>query len=158
MKINDEMLIRKATVEDVRSVHELIQPFVQEGRLLPRTLGELYSRVRDFHVCDRGNGKIVGCCGLRVMGEDLAEIFSLAVMKSEQGKGIGRALIKACVNEAKKLKVSRVFVLTYEQRLFERIGFKVVDKNIFPQKIWEDCLKCSKFPNCDEVALLLSLK
>ncbi len=155
MKEN-ELIVRKATVKDVKQIYSLIQPFVREGKLLPRSLGELYSRVRDFYV-GVIDGKVVGCCGLRVMWDDLAEIFSLAVSKPMQNRGIGRRLIGACIDEARKLEISRVFVLTYEQHLFERMGFKVVDKNIFPQKIWEDCLKCSKFPNCDEVALLLSI-
>ncbi len=151
-----EFVIRKATVKDVKLIHSLIQPFVREGKLLPRSLGELYSRVRDFYVCV-ADGRIVGCCGLRVMWDDLAEIFSLAVSKPMQNRGIGRKLVEACIDEARRLELSRVFVLTYEQHLFEKMGFRVVNKSIFPQKIWEDCLKCSKFPDCDEVALLLSL-
>lgn len=151
-----EFFIRKARVGDVKAIQDLIMPYAREGRLLPRSLSELYSRVRDFFVCAR-EGKIIGCCGLHVVWEDLAEIISLAVAKEWQGRGIGRLLVKACIEEAEELGIPRLFVLTYEEGFFQKLGFQRVDKNIFPQKIWVDCIKCPKFPECDEVALLFNV-
>ncbi|HDL89958.1 MAG TPA: N-acetyltransferase [Thermodesulforhabdus norvegica] len=151
------MRVRKAKVADVPVIKQVIQPFVAAGRMLPRSLSELYSKLRDFYVCEDSGGRIVGCCGLHIVWADLAEIVSLAVIEQEQRKGIGQRLVNACLEEAKDLGISRVFVLTYEQAFFEKLGFKVVDKSIFPHKIWEDCLKCPKFPECDEIAMLLVL-
>ena len=76
---------------------------------------------------------------------------------SLRGRGIGRELMRACLADAPKLGIGRIFALTYETGFFERFGFRVVDKNMFPQKVWVDCLQCPKFPNCDEVALVLDL-
>ncbi|SFM51815.1 amino-acid N-acetyltransferase [Thermodesulforhabdus norvegica] len=152
----ENFVIRKAKIGDVRAIQDLIMPYAREGRLLPRSLSELYSRIRDFFVCE-DNGRIVGCCGLHIVWEDLAEITSLAVNKEFHGRGIGRSLVQACIEEAEELGIPRLFVLTYEEEFFRKLGFQIVDKNIFPQKIWVDCLKCPKFPECDEVALLFNV-
>jgi len=125
--------------------------------LLPRSLSELYARVRDFFVAE-DDGRVIGCAALKIIWDDLSEIASLAVKLEYQRKGIGRQLVEACLEEAKSLGLPRTFVLTYETAFFERLGFKVVDKSIFPQKIWVDCLKCPKFPNCDEVAMVREME
>ncbi|MBF8262209.1 MAG: N-acetylglutamate synthase [candidate division NC10 bacterium] len=136
-------MIRKAKVTDVPA-------------LLPRTLQELYERVMDFHVCEQ-DGQIVGVCSLVVYRADLAEIRSLAVLPTYEGRGIGRAVAKACIAEARGLLIKRVFALTYKTAPFERLGFRVVEKKDLPEKIWKDCFKCSRFDDCDEVAVLLDL-
>jgi amino-acid N-acetyltransferase len=151
------VLVRKAKIRDVKEIHSLILPFASEGRLLPRSLSELYARVRDFFVAE-DDGRVIGCAALKIIWDDLSEIASLAVKLEYQRKGIGRQLVEACLEEAKSLGLPRTFVLTYETAFFERLGFKVVDKSIFPQKIWVDCLKCPKFPNCDEVAMVREME
>jgi amino-acid N-acetyltransferase len=151
------VLVRKAKIRDVKEIHSLILPFASEGRLLPRSLSELYARVRDFFVAE-DDGRVIGCAALKIIWDDLSEIASLAVKLEYQRKGIGRQLVEACLEEAKSLGLPRTFVLTYETAFFERLGFKVVDKSIFPQKIWVDCLKCPKFPNCDEVAMVKEME
>ncbi|MCX7821837.1 MAG: N-acetyltransferase [Syntrophobacterales bacterium] len=148
--------IRKAKIRDVKKIHSLLLPFASEGRLLPRSLSELYTRMRDFFVADDG-GAIVGCAALKIIWDDLSEIASLAVRIEYQRQGIGRKLVEACLDEASSLGLPKTFVLTYETAFFERLGFRIVDKSIFPQKIWVDCLKCPKFPDCDEVAMVKNI-
>ena len=132
--------------------------FCREGRLFARPLSELYTNLRDLVVAvDDENGEVVGCCSLHIIWENLAEIRSLAVLDTHQGKGLGRRLVAACIAEARDLGIGQLFTLTYETGFFEHLGFHIVDKNVFPQKIWVDCLQCPKFPDCDEVALLLDL-
>ncbi len=63
-------------------------------------------------------------------------------------------MVKACLEESKILGVRRVFALTFRPDFFERLGFKKVDKSVLPHKIWTDCLKCVKFPDCDEIAVV----
>ncbi|MEN2994714.1 MAG: N-acetyltransferase [Thermodesulfovibrio sp.] len=151
------MKIRKATVSDVKSIHKLINEFAKKGEMLPRSLNELYENIRDFLIAEE-NGEIKGVCALHILWEDLAEIRSLAVKKDSQKKGIGTLLVKKSLNEAKKLGIKRVFVLTYIPEFFKKIGFKNFDKSKLPQKIWGDCIRCPKFPECDEVALIYEIK
>ncbi len=149
-------MIRKARLNDVKEIQRLIKQYSVRGDILPRSLVELYDQLRDFFVYIR-NRKIVGICALHICWEDLGEIRSLAVQEEVRNMGIGVALVKACLKEAKSLGIKRVFALTYRPNFFERLAFKVVDKSILPHKIWTDCLKCVKFPDCDEVAMLKEL-
>jgi amino-acid N-acetyltransferase len=149
-------MIRKAKLDDVKEIHRLIKNFSTRGDILPRSLSELYDQLRDFFVYIR-NRKMIGICALHICWEDLAEIRSLAVGERTRKKGIGTTLVKACLEEAKALGIKRVFALTYQPSFFERLGFVPVDKAVLPHKIWTDCLKCVKFPDCDETALVKEL-
>jgi len=147
---------RKASISDIKSIHKLINEFARKGEMLPRSLNELYENIRDFFLAEE-NDEIKGVCALHVLWEDLAEIRSLAVRKESQKRGIGTLLVKKCLSEAKKLGVEKVFVLTYIPEFFKKIGFKELDKSKLPQKIWGDCIRCPKFPECDEVALIYEI-
>lgn len=151
--------IRKAVIRDVPSIHKVLNHFANKDFLLPRSLSELYGHLRDYFVLEVRNDcrKIKGVCGLGICWEDLAEIRSLAVTEDQQGKGSGSRLVEMCLEEARSLGLKRVFVLTYVPAFFKMLGFKEVDKSILPHKIWSDCLKCPKFPNCDETALMIDL-
>ncbi len=151
-------MIRKARIADVIEIQQMLRDFAQSGQLLARSLSELYTNLRDTVVyVDEETGEVIGCCGLHIVWENLAEIRSLAVLKSQQRKGIGRKLVETCIEEARELGIGRLFTLTYEVAFFESLGFRMADKNMFPQKVWADCLHCPKFPNCDESALVYDL-
>ena len=124
--------------------------------MIPRSLNEIYETLRDFVVCE-DYGDICGVCALHIMWEDLAEIRSLAVDKKYQKKGIGKTLVKQCLKEAKALGIRKIFALTYQPAFFKKIGFLDIDKSSLPQKIWGDCLRCHKFPECDEQAVIINL-
>lgn len=148
-------MIRRATLRDVKSIHRLIAEQAQSGHILARAMSELYSQVKDFIVSeDDGSEEIVGCGALQIVWEDLAEIRSLAVQTEYQGQGVGTALIEALLEESGQMGVSKVFVLTYRPELFQRLGFALMDKSLLPHKIWADCIRCTKFPECDEIALV----
>ncbi|HNU70568.1 MAG TPA: N-acetyltransferase [Thermodesulfobacteriota bacterium] len=151
--------IRKTRIEEVKHIHGLMKEFAQRGTILPRSLTELFEHVRDFFVCvDQDNGsKIAGICAMHICWEDIAEIRSLAVLDEYRKCGIGAKLVEACLSEALTLGIYKVFVLTYEVDFFRRFGFEVIDKAVLPHKVWTDCVKCVKFPDCDEVAMLLTL-
>lgn len=147
-------MIRKATVRDVSSIHNILKTYADTGQLLPRPISELYDNLRDFNVYEAEDGRMLATCALHVCWEDIAEIRSLAVVEEYQGRGIGTQLMKAAFEDAESLGTSRIFTLTYRQKFFENHGFRVIDKSTLPQKIWAECIKCVKFPDCDETAML----
>lgn len=151
------MKIRKALISDIKPIHKLINDFAKKGQMLPRSLNELYENIRDFVIAEE-NEEICGVCALHILWEDLAEIRSLIVKREFQKKGIGKNLVKKCLNEASKFGVKQVFVLTYISDFFKKIGFREIDKSKLPQKIWGDCIKCPKFPECDEIALIYDIR
>ncbi len=150
-------MIRRAKVADAKAIQSLINHFAKEGKLLPRSLSEIYDNLRDFYIYEAQDHQVKGVCALHICWEDLAEIRSLTMVEGEGKRGMGRKLVEACLQEARQLGISRVFLLTYITSYFERAGFRVVDKSILPHKIWGDCIRCVKFPNCDETAMILDL-
>ncbi len=149
-------MIRKALLQDARQIHKLLLNYAKEGLVLPRSLMEIFEAIRDFYVFV-DNERVVGAAALNICWEDLAEVRSLVVHEDFGGRGIGRHLVEACISEARQLGIGRVFALTYQQSFFEKLGFAVIEKSELPQKIWGDCIKCAKFPECDEIALSISL-
>jgi len=149
-------MIRKAKISDVKAIQSLVNYYADSGQMLPRSLNELYEQLRDFHVLEE-HGSIIGACSLHVSWDGIAEIRSLAVRQDRKKLGIGSELVKHCLSEASQLEVERVFVLTYQDRFFRKLGFTDVDKKELPHKIWTDCLNCIKFPNCDESALIITI-
>lgn len=151
-------LIRKARVDEVREIQKMLASQAQLGDLLPRSLSELFDNLRDIFVyLDDAQPEIIGTCSMHVCWEDLAEIRSLVVLDSYRGQGIGKKLVEACISEAVTLGLHRIFVLTYQVQFFQRMGFHQVDKATLPHKIWADCLKCVKFPECDETAMIIEV-
>jgi amino-acid N-acetyltransferase len=152
------MTIRKAKISDVRQIQKLIELSAKKGEMLSRSLSELYDNLRDYYIYrEEGQGQILGTCAIHICWEDLAEIRSLVVREEYNRRGIGTKLIEACLSEAISLGLYRIFALTYKPDFFRKFGFKVVDKSTLPHKIWADCIKCVKFPECDEMAVLLEV-
>jgi len=148
--------VEKARIADVPQIHKLINYFADKGEMLPRALSEIYENLRDFYIV-RDSDAVVGCAALHISWSDLAEIKSLAVDHGKHAQGIGSKLVGACVSEAGQLGIPKLFCLTYKPVFFEKSGFKQVEKMELPRKVWSECFRCAKFPNCDEVALIYDL-
>jgi len=147
----------KARISDVPQMHKLINSFADKGEMLARSLSEIYENIRDYFVLRQGE-RVIACVALHVSWSDLAEIKSLAVADDSQRQGIGDQLVEACLKEAEELGIPTIFCLTYKPAFFERCGFSQVDKAELPHKVWGECYRCPKFPDCDEVALIYHLK
>ena len=150
------MRVGKARIGDATSMHRLINHFADQGEMLPRALSQIYENIRDYFVA-RDDEEVIGCVALHVNWLDLAEIRSLAVDVKSQNRQIGSLLIKACLEEAKELGLPTVFSLTNKPAFFEKQGFHLIDKAELPRKVWAECYNCPKFPNCDEVALVIHI-
>jgi len=152
----EHVRIEKAVITDAPQIQELVNHFANMGDLLPRSLAEVYEHLRDFFVIRDGE-RIAACAALHILWADLAEIRSLAVREGWQDQGLGALLVEACVEEARRLGIGTVFALTRTPAFFERLGFHQVDVMTLPRKVWNECFRCPKFPNCDEVAVIRSL-
>ena len=150
-------MIRPATVNDIETIQKTLEYYADKGLLLPRSLNDLYDNLRDFIVLQEED-EILGVGSLHVCWEDLGEIRSLAVLPAHTRQGIGCRLVEVCENEARKLGLKRVFTLTYQEKFFAGLGYQTIDKSELPHKVWGECLKCIKFPNCDEIAMIKNLK
>jgi len=149
--------VEKARISDAAQMHKLINYFADKGEMLARSLSEIYENIRDYFVVRQGE-RVIACAALHVSWSDLAEIKSVAVTEDSQRQGIGDQLIEACLREAKELGIPTVFCLTYKSAFFEKVGFSPIDKAELPHKVWGECYRCPKFPDCDEVALIYHLE
>ena len=145
--------VEKAKIPDVPQIHKLINGFADKGQMLARPLSEIYESIRDFFVIRDGE-EVIGCAALHVSWSDLAEIRSVAVAEDSQKKGLGARLVAACLKEAAELCIKTVFCFTYRPEFFKQQKFVDIDKMELPRKVWTDCFRCPKFPNCDETALI----
>ena len=150
------MKIRPATVQDVKTIHALINFYAQKRDMLARPLSELYENIQEFVVAE-DKGKVIGCCALHVSWEDLAEVKALAVDEKYHRKGIGSKLVLTCHGIAKKLKIRSLFTLTFKPDFFLRIKYKKIKRENLPHKVWGECIRCPYFPDCGEVPLAFKL-
>lgn len=154
---DDGTLFRHAVPDDVPAIHELVCQYAKERLLLPRPPEDILEKIGNFHILEM-NGRIVGCAALRNYGNALYEIRSLAVRKEYLNRRFGSRMVEGLLQLLRdKGEPARVFALTYRDHFFLTHGFHVVDKKLFPEKIWSDCVICPKKDRCDEIAVLLSL-
>jgi amino-acid N-acetyltransferase len=149
-------MIRKAQIGDVREIQKLLMIFASRGDMLSRSLSEIYESLRDYFVFEE-EGTLLGTAALHIVWDDLAEVRSVAVAEEAGRKGVGSLLVQACITEARQIGLRRIFCLTYKPDFFAKHGFRLVDKSELPHKVWGDCIKCAKFPDCDENAMILDL-
>ena len=146
--------VRRATVSDVPGIHMLISTFASGEEMLPRTMSELYENIRDFTVAEV-DGRLAGCAALHVTWETLGEIKSVAVRGDLHHKGIGSLLVSHVIKDSVVLSLERLFTLTYRPAFFSQFGFTEIPRGMLPHKVWGECIKCRKFPNCNETAMIL---
>jgi amino-acid N-acetyltransferase len=154
--MSEHFRIDKATMAEAPQIQGLVSSFAAIGEMLPRPLSEIYEHLRDFFVV-REEQQVVACAALHIMWEDLAEIRSLAVMEGNQEQGMGLVLVNACLTEARRLGIRTVFALTQQPAFFEKAGFRQADVMSLPRKVWGECFRCPKFPQCDEIAVVIEL-
>ena len=145
--------VEKAKIQDIPQIHRLINDYAGKGEMLARPLSELYEDIRDYFVIKEGD-EVLACGALHVSWADIAEVRSVAVAEDRKSQGLGAMLVAACLEEAEALGIRSVFCFTYQPDFFKRSGFADVDKMELPRKVWTDCFRCPKFPNCDETALI----
>jgi amino-acid N-acetyltransferase len=145
--------VRNAKINDAKAIYSLINSYAERDKMLFRSMADIYENLQTFTVAEL-NGNVAGCCALQVIWSDLAEIKSLAVDKANTGAGVGKMLVAAAIEQAKQFGLTRIFALTLDPDFFEKLGFKVIEKDSLPMKVWSDCAKCPKQQNCDEIAVI----
>ncbi|MCX7698781.1 MAG: N-acetyltransferase [Candidatus Goldbacteria bacterium] len=149
--------VRFAKVNDAIFIHKIIKKYALEFDLIPRSIADIYTQIRDFYILEE-NKKRIGVIGLHIYWDDLGEIRSFIIEKNYRNKGYGTKLLDFAIKEAKKIGLKSVFVLTKIPDFFVKYGFKKIPKKNLPQKIWKDCFNCPKFPDCDEHSLIYYFK
>ena len=156
--MNGSIIVRPACTSDVDAIFRLLELYTASGVVLKRSKDDISGYLANFIVAEKA-GVVCGCCAARDFGHDLLEVRSLVVDPACQGMGIGKLMVNSIIDRLDRERENwRLFTLTLQVEFFRSLGFVVVDKEIFPEKIWSDCSKCPKYSCCDETALLLEKK
>ncbi|WP_379135171.1 N-acetyltransferase [Paenibacillus sp. sgz500958] len=155
-KGDPKVICRNATVEDVEPLYLMIEEYAQRGIMLPRSRQALTRQIDQFVIAEI-NGRFVGCGSLFRLGNDLVEVRSIGLRDEGKGKGVGSMILAKLTEEARRQKIPKIMALTYAVDFFLKNGFTVVEKEIFPEKVWTDCVNCKKQHACDEIAVLKML-
>ena len=148
--------IRCANLGDITGIHSLLKHFSDRGVLLPRSESDLFNNMREFLVVE-DHGQVIACSALQIFTRQLGEVRSLAVSPRHGGYGLGRQLVHQIETQARELGLSRLMALTYVTGFFHKLGFRTVEMQALPEKVWGACINCYKFQNCDEIAVLKDL-
>ena len=151
------MEVCSAKISDVEAIYSLINFYAERDKMLFRSMADIYENLQAFTVAEL-DGRVAGCCALQIIWSDLAEIKSLAVDEANKDKGVGKMLVAAATEQARQLGLPKIFALTLNPAFFEKMGFKVIEKETLPMKVWSDCATCPKQQNCDEIAVIKEIR
>jgi len=150
-------MIRKAKIQEVPEIWRMLHDFADQD-VLPRSMADLYSQVREYFIYRKDHEPIIGVAALHIFWADLGEIRSVVVSPNFQRRGIGTRLVKKCIEEANSIGLEKVLALTTRPDFFQRLGFRKVPDNDLPNHIWSECINCLKYPDkCNEIPMLLDL-
>ena len=149
------LIYRKANFDDIESIFALITGYANDGMMLARSRNALYESIRDMIVAIDDDGNLAGVGALHMIWDSLAEVRSMAVAPHMTRHGIGQTIVKKLIEDGRTFGVKKFFTLTYKPKFFEKLGFITVPKENLSQKVWKECIDCPKFPNCDEIAMVL---
>jgi amino-acid N-acetyltransferase len=156
---DSRLVIRKARMADVGDMYRIVNHYAETQLMLPKTELQLYENLRDYSVAldpDLPN-RLTGCGALHIYWDNLAEIRALAIAPEMTGKGVGTALVRSLLAEARDMGIGQIFLFTYEPKFFSRFGFIQVEHNTLPLKVYNECFNCPKFNTCDELAMVLNI-
>ena len=159
---NTTVTVRPATAEDVPHIFELIGLWAQQGKMLMRPMPSIFENLRDFFVAElpgEDGASFAGCGSLHILWGDIAEVRGLAVNPEVQARGVGRSLVAACEQEARRLGIPLLFAWTYTVDFFVKCGFSQIDKTreLHP-RVWSECLRCPFFVGCNENGMVKRLE
>jgi amino-acid N-acetyltransferase len=145
--------LRTARLTDVPAIAALINGFANDRLMLPKTPEVIALAIDDFVVANDSHGRLVGCGALREYSPSLAEVSSIAVSSSAHGGGIGSALVRGVERLARARGTTELFALTLTPKFFQSLGYEIVDRSQFPEKVRRDCLACPRRASCEEICV-----
>ena len=157
MKPRSRVMLRSAKNSEARALHALIAANLEEGHLLPRTLGELKTHAGRFVVATRGR-RIVGCAELAALSAHVAEVRSLVVDPGERGHGVGAMIVDELRRRARTEGFDKLCAFTHAPAYFIPMGFSIVPHTWLLEKVTADCVKCPLFRRCGQYAMVVPVE
>ena len=152
-----DLFVRRAQQRDAAAISALNNSFADEGQMLRRTPDVISLSIDDYVVVQHTNGALLACGALKEYSPSVAEVAAIAVSKAAHGKGLGRAIVSAVEDLARRRGTYDVFALTLQPEFFAAIGYQRVDRARYPEKIRRDCLVCARRFACNEICFAKNL-
>ncbi len=149
-----DIVFRSARPDDAARIFSLVDEHARRGLVLPRQLSTIQENIDNWLVAGSGE-EILACAWLCALSPTLSEIRSLVVSDGLKGNGLGSKLVLALISNASRKGVRTLLALTRSVSFFERVGFKRVDRSLFPEKVWNECVICPFRLDCDEEAVAI---
>ncbi|EHK7357718.1 amino-acid N-acetyltransferase [Escherichia coli] len=126
--------IRRATINDIGGILELIRPLEQQGILVRRSREQLEMEIDKFTIIQRDNTTIA-CAALYPFPEEkIGEMACVAVHPDYRSSSRGEVLLERIAAQAKQSGLSKLFVLTTRSiHWFQERGFTPVDIDLLPE-------------------------
>ena len=150
--------VRPARVSEIDAIARLNNFFADQHIMLRRTPQMIAMALDDYLVAVDERGQVLGCGAIKEYSPSLAEVAAIAVSPEAQGLGLGRRIVTAVEDLARKRGIPEVFALTLEPPFFEALGYQRVDRARFPEKIRRDCIGCSRRFACNETCFAKPLR
>jgi len=152
-----DLFVRRARRQDAAAISRLNNSFADKGQMLRRSPEMIFLAIDDYVVVQNGSGELLACGALKEYSPSVAEVAAIAVSPEAHGKGLGRAIVTAVEELARKRGIYDVFALTLQPEFFAAIGYLRVDRARYPEKIRRDCLGCVRRFACNEICFAKSL-
>ena len=152
-----DLRLRRARAQDAAAISRLNNTFASEGQMLTRTPEMISLAIDDYVVVQNTAGELLACGALKEYSLSVAEVAAIAVSKDAHGKGLGRAIVSAVEDLARKRGIYDVFALTLQPEFFTAIGYLRVDRARYPEKLRRDCLGCARRFACNEICFAKNL-
>ncbi|EPS0028898.1 amino-acid N-acetyltransferase [Escherichia albertii] len=126
--------IRRATINDIGGILELIRPLEQQGILVRRSREQLEMEIDKFTIIQRDN-MTIACAALYPFPEEkIGEMACVAVHPDYRSSSRGEVLLERIAAQAKQSGLSKLFVLTTRSiHWFQERGFTPVDIDLLPE-------------------------
>jgi amino-acid N-acetyltransferase len=147
---HETIVVRRARESEAEAISQLNNFFADQHLMLRRTPGMIRLAIDDYVVAIDARDRVVGCGALKEYSPSIAEVAAIAVANEAQGNGLGRRIVSAVEDLARKRDIPEVFVLTLEPTFFETLGYQRVDRARYPEKIRRDCIGCARRFACNE--------
>ncbi len=127
--------VRRARITDVRAIWELVGTFAANGSMLPRSLADIAAKIGDYVVATDDSQRVLACAALDELSPSLAEVSSVAVARSEHGKGLGTQVVLGAERLARARNIEELFAMSLTDNFFLSMGYEVTTVSRYPEKL-----------------------
>lgn len=127
--------VRRARLTDVKQIWQLVGAYAASGSMLPRTIGDIVTCIDNYVVATDDAGRVLACAALEEFSPSLGEVASVAVARSEHGKGLGTQVVLGVERLARARDIGEVFAMSLTDNFFLSLSYEPTTISRYPEKL-----------------------